>query len=73
MYTPETLWTVAREKADVTMVVMKNDSYAILNIELARAREGYEGRLAGLRAGARAHRHVRLRRQALVREAGVRT
>ncbi|HTP01850.1 MAG TPA: thiamine pyrophosphate-dependent enzyme [Anaerolineales bacterium] len=51
MYTPQALWTMAREKADVTMVVMKKDSYAILNIELARAHEGYEGRLAGLRAG----------------------
>ncbi len=40
MYTPQTLWTMAREKADVTLVVMKNDSYAILNIELARVREG---------------------------------
>jgi len=40
MYTPQTLWTMAREKADVTVVVMKNDSYGILNIELARAREG---------------------------------
>jgi acetolactate synthase-1/2/3 large subunit len=40
MYTPQTLWTMAREKADVTMVVMKNDSYGILNIELARVREG---------------------------------
>jgi acetolactate synthase-1/2/3 large subunit len=40
MYTPQTLWTMAREKADVTIVVMKNDSYGILNIELARVREG---------------------------------
>jgi acetolactate synthase-1/2/3 large subunit len=40
MYTPQTLWTMAREKADVTLVVLKNDSYGILNIELARVREG---------------------------------
>jgi acetolactate synthase I/II/III large subunit len=40
MYTPQTLWTMAREKADVTIVVMKNDNYGILNIELARVREG---------------------------------
>jgi acetolactate synthase-1/2/3 large subunit len=40
MYTPQTLWTLAREKADVTVVVLKNDSYGILNIELARVREG---------------------------------
>src|SRR4249919_517134 len=40
MYTPQALWTMAREKADVTLVVLKNDSYGILNIELARVREG---------------------------------
>jgi acetolactate synthase-1/2/3 large subunit len=40
MYTPQALWTMARKKADVTLVVMKNDSYGILNIELARVREG---------------------------------
>ena len=40
MYTPQTLWTMAREKVDVTLVVLKNDSYGILNIELARVREG---------------------------------
>jgi acetolactate synthase I/II/III large subunit len=40
MYTPQTLWTMAREQVDVTIVVPKNDSYAILNIELARVREG---------------------------------
>ncbi len=40
MYTVQTLWTMAREQADVTLVVMKNDSYGILNIELARVREG---------------------------------
>ena len=40
MYTVQALWSIAREKADVTIVLVKNDSYAILNIELARAREG---------------------------------
>jgi acetolactate synthase I/II/III large subunit len=40
MYTPQSLWTIAQQNADVTMVVMKNDSNGILNIELARAREG---------------------------------
>jgi acetolactate synthase-1/2/3 large subunit len=40
MYTPQTLWTMAREKANITVVVMKNDNYGILNIELARVREG---------------------------------
>ena len=40
MYTPQSLWTMAREKADITVVVLKNDSYGVLNIELARVREG---------------------------------
>ena len=40
MYTIQALWTMAREKADVTVVVMKNDNYGVLNIELARARDG---------------------------------
>jgi len=40
MYTPQSLWTMAREKADITVVVMKNENYGILNIELARVREG---------------------------------
>ena len=40
MYRPETLWTMAREKADSTIVVMKKDSYGILNIEPGRVREG---------------------------------
>ena len=40
MYTIQALWTMAREKADVTVVVMKNDNYGVLNIELARVREG---------------------------------
>jgi len=31
---------MAREKADVTVVIMKNNNYGILNIELARVREG---------------------------------
>ena len=40
MYTVQALWSMAREKADVTVVLMKNDNYGILNIELARVREG---------------------------------
>jgi acetolactate synthase-1/2/3 large subunit len=40
MYTVQALWSIAREKADVTVVLFKNDNYAILNIELARVREG---------------------------------
>jgi acetolactate synthase-1/2/3 large subunit len=36
MYTPQALWTMAREKLDVTTILLNNASYAILNIELAR-------------------------------------
>jgi acetolactate synthase I/II/III large subunit len=40
MYTVQALWSMAREQADVIVVLLKNDDYAILNIELARVREG---------------------------------
>ena len=40
MYTVQTLWTMARENTDVTVVIMNNRSYAILNIELARVGAG---------------------------------
>jgi acetolactate synthase-1/2/3 large subunit len=36
MYTIQSLWTMAREKLDVTAVILNNRSYAILNIELER-------------------------------------
>lgn len=36
MYTCQALWTMAREKLDITTVIINNGSYAILNIELAR-------------------------------------
>lgn len=39
MYTVQALWSMARESCDITIVVLKNDKYAILNIELARVRE----------------------------------
>ena len=35
-YTVQALWTMAREKLDVTTVIYANRSYAILNIELQR-------------------------------------
>jgi acetolactate synthase I/II/III large subunit len=35
-YTMQALWTMAREKQDVTVVIYANRSYAILNIELQR-------------------------------------
>ncbi len=40
MYTLQALWTMARENTDVTVVIMNNRSYAILNIELARVGAG---------------------------------
>ena len=40
MYTEQALWSMAREQADVTVVLLKNDDYAILEVELARVREG---------------------------------
>jgi acetolactate synthase-1/2/3 large subunit len=39
MYTVQALWSMAREKADVVVVLLRNDSYAILEVELARVRE----------------------------------
>jgi acetolactate synthase-1/2/3 large subunit len=36
MYTLQALWTQARERLDVTTVVLSNRSYAILNMELQR-------------------------------------
>jgi acetolactate synthase-1/2/3 large subunit len=40
MYTIQTLWSMVREQADVTVVILNNRSYAILNIELARVGAG---------------------------------
>ena len=40
MYTVQTLWSMVRENTDVTVVIMNNRSYAILNIELARVGAG---------------------------------
>ena len=36
MYTPQALWTMVRENLDVTVVLINNSSYAILNIEMER-------------------------------------
>ena len=40
MYTIQALWSMARENADVTVILLNNRSYAILNIELARVGAG---------------------------------
>jgi acetolactate synthase I/II/III large subunit len=39
MYAVQALWSMAREKADVIIIVLKNDAYAILGLEMARVRE----------------------------------
>ena len=36
MYTAQALWSMAREDTDVTVVLLNNSSYAILNVELER-------------------------------------
>jgi acetolactate synthase-1/2/3 large subunit len=36
MYTIQALWTMARENLDITVVILNNRSYAILNVELQR-------------------------------------
>jgi len=33
MYTVQALWSMAREKTDIVIVVLKNDAYAILGLE----------------------------------------
>jgi acetolactate synthase I/II/III large subunit len=39
MYTVQALWTMAREKTDIVVVLLKNDAYAILGLEMARVRQ----------------------------------
>ncbi len=43
MYTVQSLWTLARENLDVTVVVFANHSYRILNIEMGRTGAGNPG------------------------------
>lgn len=43
MYTIQSLWTLARENLDVTVVVFANNSYRILNIEMTRTGAGEAG------------------------------
>lgn len=40
MYGVQALWTMAREKADITIILLRNDRYNILGLELARVRDG---------------------------------
>ena len=43
MYTPQSLWTMAREGLDVTVVVLANRRYRILEIEMTRTGSGSIG------------------------------
>lgn len=43
MYTVQSLWSMARENLDVTVVVFANHSYRILNIEMGRTGSGNPG------------------------------
>ena len=36
LYTHQALWTMARERANVTTILINNDAYAILRLELQR-------------------------------------
>lgn len=45
-YTAQALWTLAREKLDVTVVVFANRAYRILDMELARTHAGAAGNRA---------------------------
>ncbi len=58
MYTIQALWSMAREQLDVTVVLLNNRSYGILNVELQRvgaagARSGDGGRASDRRASHR--------------------
>ncbi len=46
MYTPQALWTMAREGANVTTVALSNRSYAILNLERQRVGAVNEGAMS---------------------------
>jgi len=46
MYTIQSLWTMAREQLDVTVIVFNNRSYAILNVELERVGAHADGPVA---------------------------
>jgi len=54
LYTIQSLWTMAREQLNVTVVIFNNRSYAILNVELAR--------VGAKSAGPKAHAQLDLSR-----------
>jgi acetolactate synthase-1/2/3 large subunit len=43
LYTPQSLWTMARERADVVVVIFANRRYRILDIEMRRTGAGAPG------------------------------
>jgi acetolactate synthase-1/2/3 large subunit len=43
MYSPQALWTMARERLDVTVVILANRRYRILDIEMQRTGAGAVG------------------------------
>ena len=43
MYTLQSLWTMARERLDVTVVILANRRYRILDIEMRRTGAGKVG------------------------------
>ncbi len=43
LYTPQALWTMARERLDVTVVILANRRYRILDVEMARTGSGPVG------------------------------
>jgi len=43
MYAPQSLWTIMRERLDVTTIIYNNGAYAILQIELQRVGAGAGG------------------------------
>jgi len=43
MYTLQALWSMARERCDVTTIIANNSSYAVLNMELDRVGAGAGG------------------------------
>ncbi|MFF3748961.1 acetolactate synthase large subunit [Streptomyces sp. NPDC002018] len=43
LYTIQALWTQARERLDVTTVIINNSAYAILRMEMAQVRAGASG------------------------------
>ncbi|MBP9154760.1 MAG: acetolactate synthase large subunit [Xanthomonadales bacterium] len=43
MYTIQSLWTMAREQLDVTVIIFNNASYSVLNVELERVGAAHIG------------------------------